>query len=168
MPRFDKVAPAFYFKVTIRDMAFGDTAAGYGIGAATNAASEGAGKAVNCFFESVEGLGMSLNYTSYVEGGSVNPYYLFEGFESRTLTLKRGMYVDQINLDLVGTWMTRIQSGMDIAFEIMISLYNPAKEILRTWHVQKARLIQYNGPALNANESKDASVSFVFKYNGCV
>lgn len=169
MPLFEKVAPAFYFKVTIREFSLTtDSGASAFVGAAASAAAEGVGKGVNCFFESVEGLGMSMNYTPYVEGGAVNPYYLFEGFESRTLTLKRGMYVDPLNLDMVSTWINNISSGKDLSFEIMITLYNPAREIIRTWHIKKARLAQYNGPALSANDSKDASVSFTFKYNGCV
>lgn len=115
-------------------------------------------------FTSVSGLGMTMSYETYFEGGSMAPHFLLGNAVPQQLILEQGTVTEK---DGFSKWIKEANSGISLPTSGDITLKDVAGKTMRIWHINDAVLVSYKGPELNSNSPQLAVSRIVLMYGGC-
>jgi phage tail-like protein len=116
-------------------------------------------------FISVSGLGVEFDYDVYVEGGSNYPRYFFKNVVPQVLTLEQGTVT---TTDAFAEWLAKVNSGVALTLDGVITLKDHAGQSMRSWAVAGAFPLKYIGPSLNSMASELAVSRIELRHNGCL
>ena len=115
-------------------------------------------------FTSISGLGVEFDYETYIEGGSNYPRYFMKNIVPQTLILEQGTVT---TVDTFSAWILKVNSGMNLTLNGVITLKDHTGDKKRSWIVHSAFPLRYVGPSLNSLTSELAISRIELRHNGC-
>ena len=114
-------------------------------------------------FQEVSGLSVQVNVTDLQEGGqNSKTYKLIDGVTFSNVTLKRGLCGEGMY-----AWIDRVRKGEIERKTVRIEVLGDGKdEVVRTYKLDRAIPVKWDGPSLNVMQDAIATESLELAHEG--
>lgn len=116
-------------------------------------------------FSSVSGLGATVEYDEYVEGGNfLEKIYLPRGMTYSNIVLERGT----MTFEPLSTWFALVQAGVHTRFPMIITMMDAAGKPVKIWTVMDVMPVKVDYSPMNALSDSVAITSIEFIHGSII
>lgn len=110
-------------------------------------------------FSSVSGLGATLEYDEYVEGGNfLEKIILPKGMSYNNIVLERGT----MTFEPLSTWFALVQAGVHTRFPMVVTMMDSTGKPVKIWTVMDVMPVKVDYSPMNALSDSVAITSIEF------
>lgn len=116
-------------------------------------------------FSSVSGLGATVEYDEYIEGGNfLEKIYLPKGMSYNNIVLERGT----MTFEPLSTWFSLVQAGVHTRFPMVITMMDAQGKPVKIWTVMDAMPVKVDYSPMDALSNSVAITSIEFIHGNVI
>jgi phage tail-like protein len=116
-------------------------------------------------FSSVSGLGVTMEFDEYHEGGNfLEPIYLPKSVSYNNIVLQRGT----MTFDPLTTWFSLVQAGVHTRFPMVITMMDASGKPVKIWTVMDAMPVKVDYSPMDALGDSVAVTTIEFVHGAVI